>query len=98
MQWRENVSKLSDVATQLAFKPELLEELNKLEKKEKPTQLLANLVSVMRTVALQNKRVADLHSYVSLEMHASNVEEACTVVLDELKTQGIAPVVLQASP
>jgi hypothetical protein len=88
--WNDAVMKLAEVAPRLAFKEELVNALRAHAKLPSPPVILLAQLEVIVSVAKQNIRVAQLHGYAGLEMHAKAVEIAVRNVVSALKNIGVS--------
>lgn len=91
MTWQEALKQLIEIAPKLAFKPELLTALQGALQSSSPPSILQAQMEVMMAVVKQNRRLADLHGYPSLEAYAKRVEVAVANVTAALKASGVAP-------
>jgi hypothetical protein len=89
MDWKEALTQLVDVAPKLAFKPELIAALQASAKAPTPPPILPVQLEVMMAVVKQNRRIADLHGYPSLDAYAKRVEVAIQNVVSALKGAGL---------
>ena len=91
MDWKDALNQLVTVAPKLAFKPDLIAQLQSHTKQKDPPSILLAQLEVMASVAKQNIRAAQLHGYPGLEQYAKSVEAAIQNVVSALKNVGVTP-------
>lgn len=91
MDWKTALKQLIEAAPKLAFKPELIASLQTAHNAPTPPALLMAQMEVMMAVVKQNRRIAELHGYPSLDAYAKRVELAIANVVTALKAQGVQP-------